>query len=58
LYGVTLVVNWTGWASEMENLINLHIERESYVVTNNLKARIVKQVGDVGLGRGVVIINT
>ncbi len=47
LHWVGLIVNWAGWAGQIENFVDLHIERESDVVSQHFKPRVLDQVGDI-----------
>jgi hypothetical protein len=58
LHRVVLVVDGAGRAGQVVDLVHLDIQREGDVVAHQLEARVVEQVGDVGLGAGEEVVGT
>jgi len=57
LYGVALVVNRASRTRKVVDLIDLNVERESDVVSDHLKTRVVQQMFYVALSRRIVIVH-
>lgn len=55
---VVLVVDGTGGASQVVNLVHFHVQRKRHVVAHELKARVVEQMLDVALGTGEQVVGT
>ena len=47
LYGVMLVMDRRSWASQIVNLVDLHIERERDIVPDHLEIRVIEQRNDI-----------
>ena len=57
LHGVMLIVDRRRRTSEVVDLVDLHIKREGNVVTEHLKARIVKKMQHIVARTGVVVVH-
>ena len=57
LHRIVLVVDRRGRAGEVEDLVDLDVEREGHVVAHQLEARVAEQVRDVALGAGEEVVD-
>ena len=57
LHRVALVVDRRGGAGQVVDLVHLDVEREGHVVPDHLEPRVGQEVGDVVLGRRVVVVD-
>jgi hypothetical protein len=57
LHRIVLVVNGRSWASKIIDLVDLDIEREGYVVPNDLEAMVIEQMIDIALRAGEEIVD-
>jgi hypothetical protein len=56
LNGILLVLNWAGRAGKVKDSINLNVERESNIMANQLKLRVIQKMSDVLLAPCVKIV--
>jgi hypothetical protein len=47
LNGIPLILNWASRARQVENSIDLNVERESHIMANQLKLRVIQKMSDV-----------
>ena len=57
LNGVFLIMDRACWAGEIVNFVALDIERKCYVVANQFKTRISKQMINIAFGTGEEIVD-
>jgi hypothetical protein len=57
LYRIILVVDGGGRTGKIENLVDLHVERECDVMTYQLKIRIAQKVNYVASAASIKIVN-
>lgn len=55
---IILVMNRAGGAGQIEDLVDLHIQREAHVVANHLEVRMVQQGNDILARARVEIVDT
>jgi hypothetical protein len=53
LHRIVAVANGRCWTSKIIDLVDLDVEREGYVVPNDLEAMVIKQMIDIALRTGV-----
>ena len=53
LHRIVAVANGRWWTSKIIDLVDLDVEREGYVVPNDLEAMVIKQMIDIALRTGV-----
>jgi hypothetical protein len=57
LHRIVLVVNGRGRAGEIVDLIDFDVERERYIVANQLKPMVIEQMIDVASRAGEEVID-
>jgi hypothetical protein len=57
LHRIVLIMNRRGRAGEIVDFIDFQVKRESDVVSDQLKIRIVQKMNNIALGTGIKIVD-